>query len=213
MVRDSLVVPAMLVPPQPPSAFPQPTLDAYTVASSPRPSPADPFPPLSPFAIRLFTTLQAVTTSSPSSPVSSSLLPTLRCLRRHPTTDPNPWRPFALSRGCESRAAVYMEACEGGCTEASSSPRQVATPAKFPRRPCRSPIYLTLSPYLCPLSLLFLENLPREKERAHTMSLAMSRHTCYFFCSRCRFLFVPCSFVSLFTFPQTAWCCIGIFPA
>lgn len=43
----------------------------------------------------------------PIRPFPHPSYPTLRCLRRHPTTDPNPWRPFALSRGCESRAAVY----------------------------------------------------------------------------------------------------------
>lgn len=102
-----------LVSPQPPSAFPRPTLDAYTVApylpaSAGRPpptlSPAVPLchpplhdPPGCDYLLPLF----------PIRPFPHPSYPTLRCLRRHPTTDPNPWRPFALSRGCESRAAVY----------------------------------------------------------------------------------------------------------
>jgi len=67
VVRESLVVPAVLVPPSPPplpSAFPRPTLDAsYTVAP---PRPFRRRARAAPFAIRLFTTLQAVTTSSSS---------------------------------------------------------------------------------------------------------------------------------------------------
>lgn len=58
-----------------------------------------------PFAIRLFTTLQAVTTSSSS---TRFLPPSSYPLAMPLPTDP--WRPFALSRGCESRVpAVYDE--------------------------------------------------------------------------------------------------------
>ena len=37
----------------------------------------------------------------------SRLIPPNLGYLRHPATDPNPWRPFALSRGCESRG-VYL---------------------------------------------------------------------------------------------------------
>ena len=47
---------------------------------------------------------RAQTTGLPS---RSRLIPPNLGYLRHPATDPNPWRPFALSRGCESRG-VYL---------------------------------------------------------------------------------------------------------
>lgn len=118
MVRDSLVAPAVL-PPQTPLGVP--STDPRRVYRCVPPRAA-------PFAIRLFTTLQAVTTSSSSTRFPHpSYQPYDDYLRRHPTTDPNPWRPFALSRGCESRAAVYIGGWSEGGERAERGSLQRAT--------------------------------------------------------------------------------------
>lgn len=144
--------------------------------------PRRPFPPLSPSAIRLFTTLQAVTTSSPSSLSARFLIPlTLPCdasaaTRRRTRTL---GAPLLLAADAKAAQRCIAEGCEGGCTEPSkllSNEPQASCrnsrSGKFPRRPCCSSIYLVLSPYLSPSFFLFAlsaqKEPPTESTRTHT---------------------------------------------
>lgn len=193
VVRDSLVAPAVLVPPQPPSAFPQPTLDAYTVAS--------PLPPTPPFVSRrpFSPPPPAVPLCHPplhDPPGCDYLLPLVPA---RPFPHPS-YLPYAASAAirrrtrtlgaplllaADAKAAqryIWRDAKEVVGTEPSkllsnepqASCRNLRS-GKFPRRPCCSSIYLgplSLSPSP-PLSLSFFtpstqEASPKAMQTSHT---------------------------------------------